>query len=180
MLVDMDDIWKPVPGLRNVEVSDAGEVRRGTKLLRPWLDTDGYLQISLRSGDILPDAHWSTRRRSLRVHELVLHAHLGPPPKNFTTYFVDHMRTNVALNNLRWTSRRGPRRPRYGSLTLAQIIEVASLLDSGLNAEQVAAAVQPVTIGPDILTVTPTSVRRLVEELRSLTVRSNGEPLGRP
>lgn len=87
-------IWRAVVGLEGrYEVSEDGRVRNAQTglVLRPRLDTDGYLLVT---------------RVGLKVHRLVLEAFVGPAPLGAPE--VDHInrqRADNRLENLRWVSR---------------------------------------------------------------------------
>lgn len=88
-------IWRTVPAARRYAVSDRGEVRSSTQLLRPHLNDEGYprLQLTLDNG----------KRRQFLVHVLVALVHL-PPPKPGQRYVLhdDRDRANPSASNLRW------------------------------------------------------------------------------
>lgn len=89
--------WRRVPGFPGIEASDAGRIRRGGRILRPWRVRACrriYLKVEL----------WPigapVRRRY--VHELVLAAHVGPRPDGHEARHLDGDSMNCALENLAW------------------------------------------------------------------------------
>lgn len=64
--------WLPVPGYEGLyEVSDLGNVRPVRRLLKPQVNTHGYLSVTLsRSG----------KTKTIPIHVLVCDAFLGPRP----------------------------------------------------------------------------------------------------
>jgi hypothetical protein len=92
--------WRLVPGTTCYFVSDDGLVascvNRNFKVLTPCPTQESYLQVALRQG------------RKLYVHQLVMHAFVGPPPSSISDPVVDHLdfdRLNNDLSNLRWYPR---------------------------------------------------------------------------
>jgi NUMOD4 motif len=74
--------WQPVPGWTAYEASDRGQIRsvprltgngrrHGGMVLRQRVDRKGYRTVTLTQGG---------RRRTVRVHVLVMLAFAGPPP----------------------------------------------------------------------------------------------------
>jgi hypothetical protein len=64
--------WRPVVGWEGLyEVSSRGRVKRGSKVLKIWINNDGYGQIGLSNG---------THKRQKLVHRLVLESFRGPHP----------------------------------------------------------------------------------------------------
>ena len=86
-------IWRPIPGWEAFyEVSDAGAVRRGGRVLTPWPTAKGYLIVSL----IAP----GRKRQAPRIHQLVMLAFVGPRPAGQHTRHLDGDKRNNALANL--------------------------------------------------------------------------------
>lgn len=104
------EIWKPVVGFENYQVSDLGNVRNiggfrvhagpifGTRLVRPHTlkpfanTTTGYMQV------ILPD------RKKHSVHRLVAKAFLGLAPVDFVVNHINGVRSDNRLVNLEWVT----------------------------------------------------------------------------
>lgn len=108
----MSETWKPVPDYEGwYEVSDLGRVRsvdrvatnrpgvvircRGV-LLRPRVNTTGYLEVTLQRNGT---------RRHVGIHRLVLAAFVGPCPEGMEGCHGDGDKENNAVSNLRWDTR---------------------------------------------------------------------------
>lgn len=103
--------WKPVVGYEgHYEVSDLGRIRSVTKwagygpcarlyhgkVIKQQLDTSGRPIVKLsRHG----------KKRTHRVHIVVLTAFVGPRPKGCVACHYDDRRGNNRLDNLRWDTR---------------------------------------------------------------------------
>lgn len=118
----MSERWLPVPGWEGLySVSSAGRVRRearevrGThktrwgslapfvkqlqqKVLKPNMDTGGYLQVVLQEFS-------SGRRKTCTVHRLVLSAFVRPPAEVCHAMHKNDIRSDNRLSNLRWGTR---------------------------------------------------------------------------
>lgn len=107
VVASTDEVWRPVPGWPEYEVSESGAVRRlaaghgarAGRILKPWRNKQtGYLQVSLwrRNQD-----HRTT------VHRLVAAAFLGAPPSpKHVVAHNDGSRDNNHWVNLRWATQR--------------------------------------------------------------------------
>jgi hypothetical protein len=105
--------WLPVVGYEGIyEVSDRGRIRtvprrvpcKGGKtrqinqrIKKPSLTKAGYLIIKLTRNH---------EDRSVSVHPLVLEAFVGPRPPGMECCHADGDKTNNALSNLRWDTKR--------------------------------------------------------------------------
>lgn len=105
-LGDLDaEEWRPIPGDAGYEVSNYGRIRsvdrvvqtqrgfesRRGRLLKPWVNVQtGYLQVTLGRG------------RRAAVHVVVAAAFIGPRPEGLAVCHNDGVRTNCALDNLRY------------------------------------------------------------------------------
>ena len=83
-------------------ISNKAEIWSKTtnKILKPKLDKDGYLTISLRGKDASIIA--------LRVATIMMYTFVGNPPKNMKDPTVNHKdsnRTNNNIDNLEWMER---------------------------------------------------------------------------
>lgn len=110
---DSLECWK-ASSVFGYEVSDAGRVRcrlplgprgcRGGELIdeprpvRPVTDARGYLRIAYRPA--------AGRRRTERVHVLVLHAFVGPRPPGAECCHNNGDRSDNRLSNLRYGTRK--------------------------------------------------------------------------
>lgn len=107
------EIWKPVVGFEGAyEVSDLGRVR---PLDRSWqqLSRGGSLHTHTMKGRVLkpgpmPGGHLSVaigNGNSRCVHDLVLRAFIGPPPKGTEARHLDGDEKNNRFANLVWDTR---------------------------------------------------------------------------
>lgn len=87
---DAPEVWRVCPTSPQYQVSNLGRVigPRG-RLLKPWKDTSGYLQVR---GN--PGAH--------SVHRMVAAAFIGPCPAGHEVAHKDHDRANARLDNLEY------------------------------------------------------------------------------
>lgn len=88
-LVELDatETWRPID--EHYEVSTFGNVRRAGRMLKPGLDSDGYLMVTLyKLGKV----------KTHRVHRLVAAAFLGE--STLHTLHADNNKTNNRLSNL--------------------------------------------------------------------------------
>lgn len=76
-----------------------GPQRWPGKILKPFMDTSGYLYVNLALGGAGGGAKKTT------VHSVVLTAFVGPPPPGMECCHNDGDRTNAAIENLRWDTR---------------------------------------------------------------------------
>jgi len=93
------EIWKPIEGFPDYEVSDLGRVRSlkfgKIKVLQAGLNSRGYYKVLLMVGGL---------RKDKTVHRLVADAFLGA-----SELFIDHIdgiKTNNNLSNLRYCTQR--------------------------------------------------------------------------
>jgi hypothetical protein len=86
------EIWKPVVDWPWYQISSLGRVigRRGELATFP---VHGYAAFNVING---------SRRRSLRVHQEVARAHIGPPLPGQICRHLDGNSSNNALTNLAW------------------------------------------------------------------------------
>lgn len=142
----MDEKWLPVKGWEGLyEVSNFGRVRslprqtargmRGGNLLVQYIRKDGYPEVYLYE-------RGRKRRRTARVHHLVLEAFVGPCPKGEEARHGPGGKLDARLANLCWGTRAknvGPDRVRdhqsnrgehHGltPLTWADVCEIRKLL----------------------------------------------------
>lgn len=106
MIIDSER-WLPVPGYEDLyEVSDLGRVRsfhrwgdgkRGDLRKLVTQKSSGHLQIALSGKD--------GRKKTFRVHQLVLLAFAGPCPDGLETLHGDGNPANNVLTNLRYGTR---------------------------------------------------------------------------
>lgn len=99
----LDEVWLPVPGYPDYQVSDRGRIRRATDSKRQWqkgfllkqkLTRHGYLEVKL--------SNWQGFRY-FKVHRLVCLAFYGKPkPEQTQVRHLDGNPENNSLSNLRW------------------------------------------------------------------------------
>ena len=125
----MSEEWLPIVGYEKYyEVSNLGRVRsiRYKKLLKPWLNDEGYPQVGLCVNYV---------KKHFRVHRLVLEAFVGPCPEGHETrHYPDQSKTNNNLANLSWATTQvnvGDNNERgmycLGRLTPEQVKEIRSI-----------------------------------------------------
>ena len=92
--------WRPVEGYEDkYEVSDFGRVRNMIKgfILKQTKHSDGYLMVSLNNTD---------GQNKPYIHRLVARAFIPNPDNLPTVDHIDRDKTNNAVYNLRWASRK--------------------------------------------------------------------------
>jgi hypothetical protein len=148
IVVDIPEGFLAIDGFPGYAVGPSGSVisrRKGSwKPMKPILKKHGYMQVVLSRGD---------EQHTRLVHRLVLEAFVGPAPSEHECCHDDGNRTNNAISNLRWDTRKNnqsdierhgtrnaPRGERSGSakLTEEQVREVFRLRKSGLLQKEIA------------------------------------------
>ncbi len=91
------EIFKPVEGYPNYEVSNFGRVfsKKSDKFLKPLLLKIGYLQVSL---------YKDNKKKSMYVHRLVAFAFIDNPESKPMIDHIDQNRQNNTVSNLRWAT----------------------------------------------------------------------------
>jgi len=93
-------VWKTIKGNSDYEVSSEGEVRsskhRKTIILKPCLDTAGYLYVVL---------YQNGRRKNYIIHRLVLSAFISKCPEGKEANHLDGDKCNNRLENIEWVTR---------------------------------------------------------------------------
>jgi hypothetical protein len=134
----MNEVYRAIPGHRNYEVSDHGNVRRigRDRPLRPARHTNGYQQVNL------PPVG------SQLVHKLVMLAFVGPPPEGQP--WINHKdgnKQNNHISNLEYGTAKWNREhavhtglhdgpPGSGKLEADDVLEINSLLKQGHLSQQ--------------------------------------------
>ena len=88
-------MWKTIDGWSAYEVSDAGEIRREGRVLKPVINRDGYLRQGLSSNNI---------KQTFRVHRLVAQAFIPNPENKETVDHINWITTDNRVENLRWAT----------------------------------------------------------------------------
>lgn len=147
----MDEIWRPIPGALQYEVSDMGRVRRiakgkGTvsgKVLKPFDGGNGYLKVALSCEGVV-------RKRA--VHRLVAEVFLGKPHEKMDAAHWNGDRHDNRLENLRWATRtenmadterlgrtaKGERNG-HAKITAEDVVAIRSLCGGGMTQAQAGA-----------------------------------------
>jgi hypothetical protein len=144
----MEEVFRPVPGWANYEVSNLGSVRR-RKRIRGRGFADGWVGCKLfQAGDGYRCAHFWDGKRSVSryVHRLVLEAFVGPcPAGHYARHILNNDRTDNRLVNLAWgtpiqnmedkkrhgTHRSGDR-VTHAKLKVADVLEMRRLRREGI------------------------------------------------
>lgn len=158
--------WRAVIGYEGFyEISDHARIRslprmvptkgggltlwRG-KILKPCLNSDGYLQVGLTN---------SSGRKSKTVHQLLARAFIGEPPPGMQVNHKDGVKTNNRIGNFEYTTSAGNTRHaialglinNYGEnstsakLTNAEVVEIKQLRSSGVTLKRIAEKFQVAT-----------------------------------
>ena len=91
------EIWKPIKRFPSYNCSDLGRIMnvRTQKILRPYLDDRGYLQVCLRKNN---------RRCTVRLHRLVADTFLGEQP-GMDARHKNGDRSDNRADNIYWSER---------------------------------------------------------------------------
>lgn len=130
----MEEQWKPVVGFEGYEVSDLGRVRcwrpingqakppTEPRVLKPGLDTDGYLGVTLRK---------DCRSHTRKIHRLVLEAFVGIKPAGMETRHLNGVRSDNQLVNLTWgtSQENADDRFRHGTVARGVATNLATIDD---------------------------------------------------
>lgn len=92
----MTEIWKDIPGYEGLySISNIGRLRndKTNRLLKPWIDKDGYLVYDLTKNKV---------KKHYRAHRLVAQTFI-PNPNNYPLVnHKDEDKTNNKVSNLEW------------------------------------------------------------------------------
>lgn len=97
-------MYKAIPDFPAYEVSTTGTIRRNGRVLRPWIEKNGYARVSLCKGGVASN-HW--------VHRLVLLAHVGPCPVGAHACHNNGVSDDNRVVNLRWDTPSSNARDKY-------------------------------------------------------------------
>lgn len=89
--------WRRIPGSESYEVSSMGNVRHGSRMLKPCRQSNGYLKVFLGS------------RRQGNVHAFVALAFLGDRPRGMCVAHKNGDKCDNRLVNLQYTTYSGNR-----------------------------------------------------------------------
>ena len=91
------ELWKPLYGCENYEVSDLGRVRHVRRKAALKFSTIG-------SGYLAFGCQLNGRRATKYVHRAVLESHVGPCPDGLEARHLNGDKTDNRLSNLEWSS----------------------------------------------------------------------------
>lgn len=142
----MKERWKPIKGFEGrYEVSDRGRVRSlpryySPKLnyLRPKLEKDGYLEVTLCCKD--------RKRHYLKVHRLVYQAFVGPLDPNLQVNHENGRKNDNRVKNLvQMTPKQNTQhaiqnklRNRYGTISKDDVPTILFKIDCGIDCRTIA------------------------------------------
>jgi hypothetical protein len=94
----MTEEWRKIQGYDKYEVSNLGQVRRGGRVLKPFVFPDkktSYLRVSLSKDGV---------QTVYQIHRLIALAFLPNPDNKPTVNHRDHNGLNNSLENLEWAT----------------------------------------------------------------------------
>ena len=91
----MVEVWKPVFGFENYQISNMGRLKRGNHFLKGALDKDGYHTMFLCKDG---------KQHHFRLHRLVAQAFIPNPKELETVDHIDSDKNNNCASNLQWMS----------------------------------------------------------------------------
>ena len=91
------EIWKSIENFNNYEISTLGNIRNNktNKILKPYLDNPGYLNITLSKNNI---------KKSFKIHRLVALAFIPNLENKLTINHIDKNKQNNCVLNLEWAT----------------------------------------------------------------------------
>ncbi len=93
------EVWKPIDGYYNYEISSRGRVmnvKKG-KLLKSFLKSDGYLEVYLCL---------NSKKTHKSIHRLVANAFITPKANKLLVDHVNGDKNNNNIKNLRWVNKK--------------------------------------------------------------------------
>ena len=155
----MNETWAATPGWDGYEASNEGRVRSvprlcarsdghprrlSGKIISPWVDKAGRLNVSIYPGGV---------RRNVGVHQLVALAFHPKPSGEVEVNHKDGNPRNNRADNLEWTTRQGNidhavangltasgERHGMAKLRAEQVVEIRRQLAAGVERKAIAAA----------------------------------------
>jgi hypothetical protein len=88
-----NEIWAYISGQDGYEISTSGRVRRGGKVLKPAVTSNGYLRVTVRIDGV---------RKPENIHRLVAAAFIKRPFGKKWVLHKDDNKTNNCVENLYW------------------------------------------------------------------------------
>ena len=119
-----------IDGFEKYEVSNLGKVRniKSGRILKPWLDKDGYLVHGL---------YKNNKQNQLLLHRIIATAFIDNPEEKPCVNHIDENKLNNDLSNLEWCTERennihGTRTKRAAGKLSKKVIQL-DLNDNVLN-----------------------------------------------
>ncbi len=91
VLVEIEN-WKSIPEHPDYEISDAGRIRHGEKILKGEINWAGYHRVAIR-------------KQRFAVHQLVLRAFKGPAPAGHEPNHKNGKRADNRIGNLEYLTK---------------------------------------------------------------------------
>lgn len=98
-MTELTEIWKPIKGFRDYEVSNLGRVKslkRGKERLLSLSDKGGYKSVCFSMNNV---------SKNFYVHRLVAESFLNNPKRLPEVNHIDEDKSNNRIDNLEWCSR---------------------------------------------------------------------------
>lgn len=90
------EIWRPINGFENYQISNYGRIRKGLKLKTLTPNSDGYIKTSLTNNG---------EKRTFYVHRLVAEHFLSSWDPSLTVNHIDENKANNHISNLQMMTR---------------------------------------------------------------------------